>query len=142
LVLDILKNVRASSNYGSSLAYKIGDKKMSGFKTHDWHNVLHNLLPIAIQGTLMEGGREIVYRLADLFKKLCAKQIHIGDIANLRQEAVEVACPMEMNLPPLFFDIQPHYVVHLPEEVLMAGPVRPKWMYFVERYLRVLKGWV
>jgi hypothetical protein len=51
-------------------------------------------------------------------------------------------CSMEMNLPPSFFDIQPHHVVHLPAELLMAGPVRPRWMYFVEWYLRVLKRWV
>jgi hypothetical protein len=53
-----------------------------------------------------------------------------------------VACLMEMNLPPTFFDIQPYLIVHLPNELLMAGPVRPRWMYFVERHLRVLKSMV
>jgi hypothetical protein len=142
LVLDILKNVRAPSNYGASLAYKIGEKKMSGFKTHDWHNVLHDLLPVAIRGTLTPGIRETVYRLSCFFKKLCAKEIRIDDIPRLEQEAAEVACFMEMNLPPSYFDIQPHHIIHLPRELLMAGPVRPRWMYFVERYLGVLKGWV
>jgi hypothetical protein len=134
IVLDIFKNVRAPSNYGSSLSYKIGVKKMVGFKTHDWHNVLHDLLPIAIRGT--------VYRLSSFFKKLCAKQVKVDDIILLDQEAAELYCFMEMNLPPSFFDIQPHLIVHLPKEVLMAGPVRPRWMYFVERHLKVLKGWV
>jgi hypothetical protein len=64
MVLDIMKNARTPTNYGSSLAYKIGNKKMVGFKTHDWHNVLHDLLPIAIRGTLHEGIRETVYRLS------------------------------------------------------------------------------
>jgi hypothetical protein len=141
-VLDIMKNVCAPSNYGSSLAYKIGDRKMGGFKTHDWHNVLHDLLPIAIRGTLTEGVRETVYRLSSFFKKVCAKQIRVDDIASLEQEAAEVACYMEMNLPPSFFDIQPHLIVHLPKELLMAGPIRPRWMYFMERKLRTLKAWV
>ena len=35
LLLDILKNVQAPSNYEASLAYKIRDKKMGGFKMHD-----------------------------------------------------------------------------------------------------------
>jgi hypothetical protein len=142
LVLGVLKRVRAPTNYGSSLAYKIGDKKMSGFKTHDWHNILHDLLPVAIRGTLTEGIRETVYRLSAFFKKLCAKEIRIDDIPGLEQEAGEVACFMEMNLPPSFFDIQQHHIVHLPGELRMAGPVRPRWMYFVERYLCVLKSWV
>jgi hypothetical protein len=142
LVLDTLKHVRAPSSYGSSLAYKIGNKKITGFKSHDWHNVLHDLLPIAIRGTLTEGIRETVYRLSSLFKKLCAKEIRLVDIPELEEEATVVACYMEMNLPPSFFDIQPHHVIHLPKELRMAGPVRPRWMYFVERYLGTLKGWV
>jgi hypothetical protein len=32
-------------------------------------------------------------------------------------------------------------VLHLPVELLMAGPIRPRWMYFVEKYLRVMKGY-
>ena len=142
LVLGTLKHIRAPSNYGSSLSYKIGDKKIVGFKTHDWHNVLHDLFPIAIRGTLTKGIRETMYKLSSLFRKLCAKQIRIADIPDLEQEAAKVACLMEMNLPPSFFDIQPHHIIHLPGEVLMAGPMRPRWMYFVERYLGVLKGWV
>jgi hypothetical protein len=141
-VLNIMKNARTPTNYGSSLAYKIGDKKMVGLKTHDWHNILHDLLPIAIRGTLTPGIRETVYRLSRFFKKICAKKIKIDDIASLQEEGAELACYMEMNLLPSFFDIQPHHVLHLLAELLMAGPVRPRWMYFVERYLGVLKGWV
>jgi hypothetical protein len=104
--------------------------------------VLHDLLPIAIRGTLTEGVRETVYRLSSFLKKLCAKQIRIANIPELEEEGAVLACYMEMNLLPSFFDIQPHHVVHLPGELRMAGPVRPRWMYFVERYLGVLKGWV
>jgi hypothetical protein len=142
LGVNILKNIRAPSTYGSSLAYKIGDKKLAGLKTHDWLNVLHDLLPIAIRGTLTAGIRETVYRLSSFFKKLCTKEIRIDDIVGLEQEAAELYCFMEMNLPPSFFDIMPHHIVHLPKELLMASPVRPRWMYFVERHLKDLKGWI
>jgi hypothetical protein len=67
VVLDIIKNVQAPTNYSSSLAYRIGDKRMVGFKTHDWHNVLHDLLPIAIKGIVMEGVRETIYRISRFF---------------------------------------------------------------------------
>jgi hypothetical protein len=46
---------------------------MVGLKTHDWHNILCDLLPIAIRGTLHEGLRETMYRLSQFFKKVCAK---------------------------------------------------------------------
>jgi hypothetical protein len=32
--------------------------------------------------------------------------------------------------------------LHLFRKLLMARPVRPRWMYFMRRYLWVLKGWV
>jgi hypothetical protein len=142
IVLGILKNIQAPTNYGSSLSYKIGEKKMVGFKTHDWHNVLHDLLPIAIRDTVTKGVRETVYRLLSFFKKICTKEIKVDDIISLQEEDAELACYMEMNLPPNFMNIQPHHVVHLPVELLMAGPVHPRRMYFVEQYLRVMKGWV
>ena len=142
VVLATLKKIRFPTNYGSSLAYKISEKKMVGLKTHDWHNILHDLLPIAIRGTLTRGIRETVYRLSRFFKKLCLKEVKIVDMPGFEEEAAELATMMEMHLPPQFFDIQPHEIVHLPKELLWAGPVRPRWMYFVERYMKVLKGWV
>lgn len=141
-VLEVMKGIRAPTNYGSSLSYKIGEKTMVGLKTHDWHNILHDILPIAIRGTLTPGIRETVYRLSWYFKKVCAKEFRMAELDDLVVEAAELAVYMEMNLPPNFFDIQPHHILHLPEELKMAGPVRPHWMYFIERYMKVLKDWV
>jgi len=142
IVMDVMRSIRPPTNYGSSLSYKIGDKKMVGLKTHDWHNILHDILPIAIQGTLTSNIRDVVYRLSQFFKKVCAKEIRVDDIPMINEEAAELATLMEMNLPPSFFDIQPHHILHLSPELGMAGPVRPRWMYFIERYMKVLKGWV
>ena len=120
----------------------IGDKKLLGLKTHDWHNILHDFLPIAIRGTLTPGIRETIYRLSRFCRKVCSKEVKAVEVPQLEEEAAELATMMEMNLPPQFFDIQPHHILHLPKELLQAGPVRPRWMYFVERYMKVLKGWV
>ena len=49
---------------------------------------------------------------------------------------------MEMHLPPTLFDIQFHHLVHLPGKVGLCGPISTRWMYFVERYMGELKGWV
>jgi hypothetical protein len=72
---------------------------------------------------------------------MCKRSKDYG-IPDLGYEVVEVACFMEMNLLSSFFDIQPHYIVHLPGELLMAGSERPRWMYFIKRYLEVLEGWI
>ena len=51
-------------------------------------------------------------------------------------------CKLEMIFPPSFFDIMVHLLVHLPEEAKIAGPVQYRWMYPIERYLRILKSYV
>jgi hypothetical protein len=39
------------------MAYKIEQKRMVGFKTHDWHNVLYDLLFSANLEKLVERGK-------------------------------------------------------------------------------------
>ncbi len=51
-------------------------------------------------------------------------------------------CLLEKVFPPAFFDIQIHLLIHLVEEVEIAGTVHARWMYWVERYMKVLKGYV
>jgi hypothetical protein len=77
-----------------------------------------------------------------LFRWLCSKEIEVNDIPFWEGEAVEILCHMEMHLPPSLFDIQFHLMVHLPGEVRLCGPMPPRWMYFVERYMAELKGWI
>jgi hypothetical protein len=57
-------------------------------------------------------------------------------------EASEILCLMEQNLPPAFFDIQPHQIVHLPLEASLARLMHYRWMYYTERYMKVMKEWV
>jgi hypothetical protein len=66
----------------------------------------------------------------------------VDDIKYWEGEAAEILCQMEQHLPPSLFDMQSHLVVHLPQEVRLCGPVSSRWMYFIERYMGELKGWV
>ena len=46
-----------------------------------------------------------------------------------------------MYFPPTFFDIMVHLIVHLVREIKCCGPVYLRWMYPVERYMKILKGY-
>ena len=46
-----------------------------------------------------------------------------------------------MYFPPTFFDIIVHLIVHLVREIKCCGPVYLRWMYRVERYMKILKGY-
>ncbi|KAI5443899.1 hypothetical protein KIW84_012516 [Lathyrus oleraceus] len=60
----------------------------------------------------------------------------------LQKEIVIALCELEMFFPPSFFDIMVHLVVHLVKETQLCGPAYMRWMYPVERYMKILKGYV
>lgn len=141
-VIDIITEIRTPREYGSSFQYKFVDGKLSGMKTHDYHNLLHHILPIAVRGTLTADIKDIIYRLGGLFRWVCAKEVSISEIKSMEAESSELMCKMELNFPPSFFDIMPHLLVHIVKEIELVGPVPFRWMYFLERYMKDLKGWV
>ncbi|GKD63911.1 hypothetical protein Tco_1306019 [Tanacetum coccineum] len=46
------------------------------------------------------------------------------------------------NNRAMFLDIMIHLVIHLPLEALEGRPIRPRWMFPFERYMKKLKGYV
>ena len=115
--------------------------KLVGLKSHDCHVLMQQLLPVAIRGTLPEKVCVAITRLCFIFNAICAKVIDPKQLDDLENEVVVVLCQMEMYFPPSFFDIMVHLVVHLVREIWCCGPVFLRWMYPVERYMKVLKGY-
>jgi hypothetical protein len=76
-IIDDISNIQTPTGYGSSLRYKFNDRKLVGFKTHDYHNLLHDILSIAVWGTLTSEVQDIVYQL-DKSGTLCRIQnLHV-----------------------------------------------------------------
>jgi hypothetical protein len=48
----------------------------------------------------------------------------------------------EKVLPTSFMDLQVHLLIHLPNEVELDGVLSCHWMFFLERYMKKLKGFV
>ncbi|GJS01649.1 acidic leucine-rich nuclear phosphoprotein 32 family member A [Tanacetum coccineum] len=49
---------------------------------------------------------------------------------------------VEQIFPPAFFDIMIHVAIHLPDEAILGGPIRYRWMFPFERYMKKLKNYV
>lgn len=60
----------------------------------------------------------------------------------MRTKVIEACCMLEKEFPTSFLDIQTHLLVHLVDEVELAGTTNPRWMFFIERFLKVLKDFV
>ncbi|KAK7342752.1 hypothetical protein VNO80_25708 [Phaseolus coccineus] len=100
------------------------------------------LLLVAIRGILPKNVRHTITHLCSFFSSICCKVIDPLKLDELKDEIVVILCELEMFFPPSFFDSMVHLVVHLVREVRLCGPVYLRWMYPVERYMKILKGYV
>ena len=117
-------------------------RKISGYKSHDAHFMLHYLLLVATKSTMSGTMAEPLIRFRSFFRSIRQKVIQLQDMDYLEVEVVQILCQLEMIFPPSFFDIMVHLPIHLPNEVRLGGPVQFRWMYPIERYLCRLKSYV
>ena len=128
-----------SSNIKSLVQLK--DFKLVGLKSHDCHVLMQQLLAVAIRDILPNKVRFTITRLCFFFHAICSKVIDPIMFDELENEATIILCQLEMYFPPAFFDIMIHLIVHLVREIKCCGPVYLRWMYPVERYMKILKGY-
>jgi hypothetical protein len=128
--------------FSATLTKHVGEKRLAGLKNHDHHVLIQHILPTAVRHSLSAGLRETIVCLGNLFQRICARVNDPESMDALKIYAAETLCLLEIWFPPNFFDIMPHLVVHLVEEVDICGPVHARWCYGVERYLGVLMKYV
>ncbi|KAL5564960.1 hypothetical protein UlMin_028124 [Ulmus minor] len=129
-----LAGVKVPTGYSSNIKslVQMKDLKLINLKSHDCHTLMQQLLPVAIRGVLPKEVRNTIIR----------KIIDPSKLQQLQDEVVVTLCLLEKYFPPAFFDVMVHLTVHLPREIKFCGPVWLRWMYSMERYMKILKGYV
>ncbi|GKA15451.1 zinc finger, PHD-type containing protein [Tanacetum coccineum] len=119
---QFIKGVKLPDGFGFNFKNKVtdNDTNITSLKSHDCHIMMQRLLPYELQQ----------YLPAD------------DDMLKAQSKVVDILCNLELIYPPAFFDIMIHLVIHLPLEALEGGPIRPRWMYPFERYMKKLKTYV
>ncbi|MCO5604827.1 hypothetical protein L7F22_059000 [Adiantum nelumboides] len=118
------------------------DSSLSNLKTHDWHNFLK------VDLTFFIANHSYPCESFDFIPKWTyasygtSKEIDISSIAQKKRECIELLCLREKELPTSFFDIQVHVLIHLVDEIEIAGVVTTRSMFWVDRFMGVLKGLV
>ena len=118
------------------------DGQIKGLKSHDYHVLLQQVLPLCVCTTMAKEVWTTIIMLSRVFKRICPKSIDPKAMKEMSCEAAIALCMLEKEFPPSFFDIMSHLIMHLMEEVEICGPVHTRWMYPIERYLKILKGYV
>ena len=86
--------------------------------------------------------RHAICKLYAFLFWITSKEIHTANIPWWHQEIVEIVWMFEKELLMTFMDLQVHILIHLVDEVELVGVVSCRWMFFLERYMKKLKGFV
>nr|GEX02080.1 hypothetical protein [Tanacetum cinerariifolium] len=84
----------------------------------------------------------LIIERCSFFKQIISTTLMEGDMLKAQSKVVDIMCNLELIYPPAFFDIMIHLVIHLPLDALDGGPIRPRWMFLFERFMKKLKGYV
>ena len=139
-----LSQLKVPEGYCSNMRNLVSmeDLKLYGLKSHDYHTLMQQLLPMSLRSLLPKHVRHAICRLSFFFNALCSKVVDVSALDKLQNDLVVTLCLLEKYFPPSFFDIMLHLTVHLVREVRLCGPVYLRWMYPFERFMKVLKGYV
>ena len=141
--VDQVRSLRTPTQYLEQLKKHMNmDGQIKGLKSHDYHVLLSQVLPLCVRTTMAKEVRRAIIMLSRVFRRICAKSIDSKAIKEMKCEAAIALCMLEKEFPPSFFDIMSHLVMHLVEEVEICGPVHTRWMYPIERYLKTFKAYV
>ena len=99
-------------------------------------------MPVAINGCLNEEVRLCIYKLGELVRWISLKEIDPKTIVHAREYSIQIVCLLEEHFSTSILNIQVHLLVHLVDEVQLAGTVHARWMFFLERFMKTLKGFV
>ncbi len=140
--MKVIGEMKVPTGYGSAFRKHVEGGKWGSLKSHDHHILLQGILPVSVRGLLHPSVRAGIIRLSTVFQKLTAKVVDPAEIPWLREFTAETLCLLEAWMPPSFWDLMSHLVIHLVDELEILGPVACRWMYPMERYLGVLKSYV
>ncbi|KAH0653806.1 hypothetical protein KY289_031484 [Solanum tuberosum] len=144
LFCTVLKDAKLPKGFASNISSRvqIEEMKVSEYKSHDAHFILHYLLQVAIRKVLPKNVSLVLIRLGNYFRAICRKVIKRSDLEKMKAEIIDIECELEKIFPPSFFNIMTHLPIHLVDEIKLGGPTHLRWMYSTERTMCDFKGLV
>lgn len=100
------------------------------------------MLPIAIEDCLSEDIRATIYKISSLVHWISAKEIRKDSIEAACLNSIEAVCMVEKFFPTSILTIQIHLLLYVVDKVLVVGTIHSKWMFFLKRFMKNLKGFV
>nr|GEW23125.1 hypothetical protein [Tanacetum cinerariifolium] len=138
------QGVKLPDGFGSNFKHKVtdNDTNITSPKSHDCHIIMQRLLPYGLHQYFPDEVAKPIIKLCSFFMKVFFVTLMENDMLKVQSKVVNILCNLELIYPPAFVDIMIHLVIHLPLEALEGKPIRPRWMYPFERFMKKLKNYV
>nr|XP_033513495.1 uncharacterized protein LOC117278166 [Nicotiana tomentosiformis] len=123
---NFLANLKVSDAFSSNISRCVNvlEKKIYGWKSHDHHVLLQDVLPVVIRGLLPKAVCEPIIELGKIFKNVCSKSLTIEGLDILEAKCACTLCKLEIIFPPTFFYVMVHLPTHLVREAKLGGPAQ------------------
>jgi hypothetical protein len=120
-----LRNVKVPTGFSSNIKSLVSmkDLTITSFNAHDCHVMLTVFLPIVIRAIQLEYVKMVITRLGYFFNFITQKVIDEAEPPGLKQFIAETLCQLKMCFPPSFFDIMPHLMMHMVDQIQELSPV-------------------
>jgi hypothetical protein len=76
------------------------------------------------------------------FNRITQKVIDEAELPALKQFIVETLCQLEMCFPPSYFDIMPHLMMHMVDQIQQLSPVYLHQMWTYEWFMSTLNRYI
>ncbi|GJU55021.1 hypothetical protein Tco_1228735 [Tanacetum coccineum] len=98
---ETLYNIRVPQGYCSNFSSLVNlkDRKLVGLKSHDYHMLMQEFLPIAIRSIMHPPTRYAIIRFCFFFKSICSKEIILQELDKMQAELVVTLCLLEKFFP-------------------------------------------
>lgn len=103
-ILNSLFGIQLPTCYSSNVKNLVSmkDLKLVGIKSHDYHTLMQQLIPVAIHGVFPKHVRDTITRLCFFFNVLCNKVIDVSKLDDMQREIVMILCLIEKYFPFIF----------------------------------------
>ncbi|KAG8501178.1 hypothetical protein CXB51_003312 [Gossypium anomalum] len=121
----VLKDIKVPDAYASNISRCVSfkDRRLYSLKSHDYHILMHDLLPIALRCCVSKNVTSCIIELSNIMKAICGKVLNVEELEKVQDRAALTLCNLEKIFPPSFFTSMVHLVIHLPHEEILGGPV-------------------
>ena len=113
MFVKCIEYLKTPTGYSSDLGKHLRKKNFGGLKSHDYHVLMQQILPLALRDLMQVGPRMVVMRMSKVFRRICTKVYNLAEFESLEAEVAETMSLLEMEFPPSFFDIMTHLPYHL-----------------------------